>query len=169
MAGPSRDASNIRCVSGAVRGANLPIPNVSEIFRVGKRIKRGSAVGRAIDEQAYRYTHAAARGPRPRDWRKSMSDNVALALIVYTGLQIFVTVKALEEGMPSILPYLLLVVLVAAIIPACRWFEKRWKDLDDTRAADPALTGAYRRDQAMLWAMAIGLPFAIAFGFKAIV
>ncbi|MCH2486661.1 MAG: hypothetical protein MK010_02820 [Erythrobacter sp.] len=126
-------------------------------------------MGRAIDERSYRTTHTGLRSQRGRDWRKAMSDNVALALIVYTGLQIFVTVKALEEGMPSILPYLLLVLLVVAIIPACRWFEKRWKDLDDTHASDPALSGDYRRDQAMLWTMAIGLPFAIAFGFKAIV
>ena len=126
-------------------------------------------MGKAIDDRTYRHTNAVARGPRERDWRKSMSDNVALALIVYTALQIFVTTKALSEGMPSILPYLLLVLLVGAIIPACRWFEKRWKDLDDAHAADPALTGDFRRDQAMLWSLAIGLPFAIAYGFKAIV
>ena len=125
-------------------------------------------MGRALDDKIYSYRSADARPVPPRDWRKAMSDNVALALIVYTGLQIFVTVKALREGMSSILPYLALVLLVVAIIPACRWFEKRWKDLDDAQARDPALSGAYRRDQAMLWAMAIGLPFAIAFGFKAI-
>ena len=159
---------NIRRAAGSLRGENLPNPMVSEMFRVGKRMQGESAVGKAIDERAYRYTHNQARGPRTRDWRKSMSDNVALALIVYTGLQIFVTVKALEKGMPSLLPYLLLVILVVAIIPACHWFERRWKDIDDAHAADPALSGDYRRDQALLWTMAIGLPFAIAFGCKAI-
>jgi hypothetical protein len=126
-------------------------------------------MGKAIDDRAYRHANAVAHRPRAKDWRKSMSDNVALALIVYTALQIFVTTKALSEGMPSILPYLLLVLLVGAIIPACRWFEKRWKDLDDAHAAAPALTGDFRRDQAMLWSLAIGLPFAITYGFKAIV
>ena len=126
-------------------------------------------MGKAIDDRAYRHANAVAHRPRAKDWRKSMSDNVALALIVYTALQIFVTTKALSEGMPSILPYLLLVLLVGATIPACRWFEKRWKDLDDAHAADPALTGDFRRDQAMLWSLAIGLPFAITYGFKAIV
>ena len=126
-------------------------------------------MGRAIDERTYRTVNTAARGHGERDWRKSMSDNVALSLIVYTGLQIFVTVKALREGMPSILPYLLLVLLVVGIIPACRWFEKRWKDLGDADAADPALAGDYRRDQVMLWSLAIGLPFVIAYGFKAII
>ena len=47
-------------------------------------------MGKAIDDRTYRHTNAVARGPRERDWRKSMSDNVALALIVYTALQIFV-------------------------------------------------------------------------------
>lgn len=101
-----------------------------------------------------------------RDWRKGMSDNVAYALLVYTALQIFVTVHAIKEVGSSILPYLALVVLVAGIIPACRWFEKRWRDLSDEEAADPALAGPYRRDQVLLWVLAIGLPFALTMFFK---
>ena len=103
---------------------------------------------------------------RGRDWRKAMSDNVAYALLVYTGLTIFVTVTAMKtEGM-SILPYLALVVLVGGIIPACRSFEKRWRDLPDAAAADEALAPAYRRDRAMLWALAIGLPLVLTALFK---
>jgi uncharacterized membrane protein YhaH (DUF805 family) len=101
-----------------------------------------------------------------RDWRKLMSDNVAYALLVYTALTIFVTVQAMKtEGM-SILPYLALVVLVAAIIPACRAFERRWRDLDDTAAHDPALSPAFRRDQIVLWLLAIGLPILLTGLFK---
>jgi len=95
------------------------------------------------------------------DWRKSMSDHVAYALLVYTGLQIFMTVKALAEGTSSILPYAALVILVAAIIPACRWFERRWTLLDDHAAADASLAPAFRRDTLALWALAIGLPFVL--------
>ena len=40
----------------------------------------------------------AASRTRVRDWRRAMSDHVAYGLLVYTGLQIFVTVKALSEG-----------------------------------------------------------------------
>ena len=41
---------------------------------------------------------STARGTaRTRDWRKSMSDNVAWALLVYTALQIFVTVEAMKH------------------------------------------------------------------------
>jgi hypothetical protein len=103
---------------------------------------------------------------RGRDWRRSMSDNVAYALLVYTALTIFVTVTAMKtEGM-SILPYLALVVLVAGIIPACRRFEKRWRDLPDAAAADEALAPAFRRDQVLLWALAIGLPLVLTAIFK---
>jgi hypothetical protein len=103
---------------------------------------------------------------RARDWRKAMSDHVAYGLLVYTGLQIFVTVKALSEGSSSLLPYLALIVLVAGIIPVCRWFEQRWAVLSDADAVDPALNPAFRRDVAALWAMAIGLPFGLTLIFK---
>ena len=105
---------------------------------------------------------------KPRDWRKSMSDHVAWALLVYTGLQIFMTVKALGEGSATILPYVALVVLVAAIIPACRWFEKRWTHLNDAEAADEAYAADFRRDTIMLWTLAIALPVVLTFIFKAI-
>ena len=105
----------------------------------------------------------------PRDWRKGMSDNVAYALLVYTGLQIFVTMHAISDvARGSTLPYLSLVVLVAAIIPACRRFEKRWEAIDEAHADDPALKGLYRRDQALLWLLAIGLPFALTALFVAL-
>jgi hypothetical protein len=108
-----------------------------------------------------------AREARPRDWRKRMSDNVAYALLVYTGLQIFITMHAIADvARGSILPYLSLVVLVAAIIPACRKLERRWEEIDDAHAADPALRPVYRRDQALLWLLAIGLPFVLTGAFK---
>ena len=99
---------------------------------------------------------------RRRDWRKAMSDNVAYALLVYTGLQIFLTMHAIKTvAKGSALPYLSLIVLVAAIIPACRRFEKRWEGLSDEQARDPALRPLYRRDQFTLWLLAIGLPFLL--------
>ena len=102
------------------------------------------------------------------DWRKRMSDNIAYALLVYTALQIFVTMGALEGKGGSLLPYFALIILVAAIIPACRRFEKRWNRLDDAQAADPAFAAFYRRDRMWLWLMAIGLPFAVTGLFKAL-
>ncbi|MBS0481687.1 MAG: hypothetical protein JSR96_05935 [Proteobacteria bacterium] len=106
------------------------------------------------------------RRTKPLDWRKRMSDNIAYALLVYTGLQIFVTMGALHSKGGSLLPYFALILLVAAIIPACRRFERRWARLDDAQAADPAYRGHFRRDQMWLWLIAIGLPFAVTGLFK---
>ncbi len=100
-------------------------------------------------------------GHHIRDWRRSMSDNVALALLAYTALQIFVTVHAMRQGMNSIAPYVLLVLLVAGIIPFCRKYEHRWTALTDEQAVDPALAGAFRRDQIALWLLAISTPLIL--------
>ena len=112
--------------------------------------------------------HQTRTADSERDWRKSMSDHVAYALLVYTGLQIFLTVKAMSAGFSNILPYFALVVLVAAIIPACRWFEKRWTGLSDERASDDSLAPAFRRDVIGLWTLAIVTPLALTGLFKLI-
>ena len=118
----------------------------------------------------FSHDEAASTGvqSQARDWRKSMSDNVAYALLIYTGLQIFVTVHALEGGSSSLLPYFALVVLVAGIIPACRRFERRWLDLSEAEAHDPSFSVAFKRDLLALWGLAIGLPFLLTALFKAI-
>jgi hypothetical protein len=100
------------------------------------------------------------------DWRRKMSDNIAYALLVYTALQIFVTMGALKSNGGSLLPYLALVILVGAIIPACRRFERRWNRLDEVQAHDPSLVRYFRRDRLLLWLLAIGLPFALTGMFK---
>ena len=110
--------------------------------------------------------NGVAANSKPLDWRKRMSDNIAYALLVYTGLQIFVTMGALHGRGGSLLPYFALIILVAGIIPACRRFEKRWSKLNDVQAADITLRSYFRRDLALLWLLAIGLPFAITCLFK---
>ena len=95
------------------------------------------------------------------DWHRRMSDHVAYALLVYTGLQIWVTMGALRSEHGSILPYFGLVLLVAAIIPACRLFEKRWERLAASGAPDDRLRTLFVRDALYLWAAAIGLPFVV--------
>jgi len=114
-----------------------------------------------VDKVSRRSVFAQHAEVKPLDWRRKMSDNIAYALLVYTALQIFVTMGALESEGTSLLPYLALIVLVGAIIPACRRFERRWNRLDDVHAGDPAMAAAFRHDRMLLWVMAIGLPFAL--------
>lgn len=124
----------------------------------------GEALKRPLTGQDER---TQARG-RALDWRKRMSSHVAYALLVYTGLQIFVTAHSLKGEVGSIVPYLALVALVGAIIPACRMAEWRWNGLSDQEASDPELAGQFRRDAGLLWLAAIGLPLALTALFKSI-
>ena len=112
---------------------------------------------KALREQA----NAQKRAARKLDWRRKMSDHVAYGLLVYTGLQIFVTMSALKVGQGSILPYFALIVLVVGIIPGCRMFEKRWEGLSDSEAANPELADRFKRDRLLVWLFAISLPLAL--------
>jgi hypothetical protein len=109
---------------------------------------------------------ASRAGRKAVDWRRKMSDHIAYALLTYTALQIFVTIGALKTKGTSLLPYLALIILVGAISPACRRFERRWNRITAADAGDPALEQLYRRDRLALWVMAIGLPFAVTALFK---
>ena len=122
-------------------------------------------MGKALDRIS---AAAHSRADGARDWRKGMSDHVAWALLVYTGRHIFVTVKAIQDTGYTMLALMALVVLVAAIIPLWRKFERRWTSLDDAAAHDPALAAAYRRDRLVIWVAAIGLPVALTLAFKAL-
>lgn len=72
-----------------------------------------------------------------------------------------------DTGLRS-LAMVCLIILVVAIIPACHKLDRRWRDLSEGDAHDEALAGAYRRDQALLWLMALGLPFALTLMFRAL-
>jgi hypothetical protein len=76
------------------------------------------------------------------------------------------TMGSLHSRSGSLLPYFALVMLVVAIIPACRHFERRWARLDDSQALDPSFARRFRHDRAWLWVLAIGLPFVVTGLFK---
>lgn len=110
----------------------------------------------------------AGKVTQPLDWRRKISDHIAYSLLAYTGLQIWVTMTALKSTTGSIMPYFALVILVAAIIPGCRMFERRWEVLSDEEAADPELAPAFRRDRLLVWLAALSLPFLITGVLKGI-
>ena len=78
----------------------------------------------------------AAQSRAHKSYAKRISDHVATALVVYTLMLIFVTSPAMESSGTSILPYFMLVVFVAMVIPACRNMERRWKALEAGGSGD---------------------------------
>lgn len=123
-------------------------------------------MNKALHSQGTDAAQAAPSRSRPVDWRKKMSNNVAYGLLVYTGLQIFVTMHEIQGSSASILPLFVLVVLVAAIIPLFRNFERRWEGLSDDQAHNMAYKAAFRRDQLRVWALAAILPIVITGAYR---
>lgn len=97
-----------------------------------------------------------------KSYAKRISDHVATALVVYTLMLIFVTSPAMESSGTSILPYFMLVVFVAMVIPACRSIERRWKALEADGSREDALEAQFGFDRVKLWAAALGIPVALA-------
>lgn len=115
------------------------------------------------------YDGYSSGGPRQVDWRAGISDNIAWALLVTTALLIFVTMPKMKYVVEGITPYLLLVAMVGAFIPVLRFFEHRWSNLDEREARDPALRGAFRRDQIGLWLLTVGVPLLLTAVFALMV
>lgn len=100
-------------------------------------------------------------------YAKRMSDNIAMALVIYTMMLIFVVTPSIETKGTSILPYFLLVVFVASIIPFFRRFEHRWVALDGSELGMHGLDTRFSIDRVKLWVMAIGVPLLLALMFRA--
>lgn len=111
-----------------------------------------------------RAEHAAHdRAYRARkSYAKRISDHVAVALVIYTLVLIFVTSPAMESEGTSILPYFMLVVFVAMVIPACRKMERRWEALEASDLSDGSLHTRFTKDRVKIWVGAIAIPAILA-------
>jgi cell division protein FtsW (lipid II flippase) len=103
-------------------------------------------------------THSGAH----KSYAKRISDHVAVALVVYTLALIFVTSPAMESKGTSILPYFMLVIFVAMVIPACRNMERRWIKLEASELGHGGLETRFTADRVKLWVAALGIPVLLA-------
>ena len=97
-----------------------------------------------------------------KSYSKRMSDHVAYALVVYTRMLIFLVTPTMETDGTSIFPYFLLVLFVAAVIPAAHGLEKRWQALQASDLGDGSLDTRFAMDRVKLWVAAILIPVGIA-------
>ncbi len=93
-----------------------------------------------------------------KSFAKRISDHVAVALVVYTLALIFITSPAMSSEGTSILPYFMLVVFVAMVIPACRNMERRWQAFEKSGVRDSGLESRFNADRIKLWVAALGIP-----------
>ena len=98
---------------------------------------------------------------QPKGYAKRISDHIALALIVYTLMLIFIVTPSLAHGM-RIWPYFLLVVMVAAVIPFFRGVDRRWAALENSELSDSGLKTRFNLDKVKLWIVAVGIPLILA-------
>ncbi|NJM50912.1 MAG: hypothetical protein HC843_08555 [Sphingomonadales bacterium] len=102
------------------------------------------------------------KGQSGKGYTKRMSDNIAIALVVYTLLLIFMVTPSIETEGVSIFPYFLLVLLVGMMIPLFRRFEHRWAKLENSELSDSGLNHRFAIDRTKLWVLALGIPFLIS-------
>jgi hypothetical protein len=108
--------------------------------------------------RAEQATHTRAH----KSYAKRISDHVAVALVIYTLALIFVTSPAMHSEGTSILPYFMLVVFVAMVIPACHNMEKRWQKLETGELGESSLETRFAVDRIKLWVAALGIPVLLA-------
>jgi hypothetical protein len=104
----------------------------------------------------------ATHGRAHKSYAKRISDHVAVALVVYTLALIFITSPTMHSEGMSILPYFMLVVFVALVIPSCHNMEKRWQKLENEGSSDAGLQTRFTADRIKLWAGALGIPVVLA-------
>jgi hypothetical protein len=93
--------------------------------------------------------------------KKRMSDHIAMALVAYTLLLIFMVTPKLASG-SSVWPYFLLIVFVGIVIPFFRSIDRRWDVLDNSELSGSGLKTRYAIDRIKLWAVALGLPMLLS-------
>ena len=103
--------------------------------------------------------HSGAQTRSGVAWDKKMCGQVAWALLIHTTLLIFFVTTKMESSGTSILPYFVLVLMVALFIGIGRHYDRRWRLIGPSELSDSSKMARFRFDQLKLWILAIGVPF----------
>lgn len=96
-----------------------------------------------------------------KTYTKRISDNIAYALIVYTMMLIFLVAGAIKTSGMSVMPYILLMLFVAFVIPMARKLEKKWEMLDQSELSESSLKRRYNIDRTKLWIGTLVFPLLL--------
>jgi hypothetical protein len=96
--------------------------------------------------------------PSGRQLARGMSRHASAAMLLFAGWQVWLAVSLSGTPGGSALPWVALVLLVAAAIPFARRMERRWQRLTEGAFPCAGLLAAYRRDRARIWLLALAVP-----------
>ncbi len=94
----------------------------------------------------------------PRQLARRMSRHLALALLAFAGLQIWLLAAGLSAGLPIGFAAFALALLVLVAVPLASRTEAHWQRLGREALPCPALEQQWRRTAARLWLGAAALP-----------
>ena len=94
--------------------------------------------------------------------KKRMCAHVAWALLVHTVLILLLIGHSISDDAGSLVAHMVMIAMLALFILIARDFHYRWRRkayLEKHGEAGMAVIAKFRRDVAILWAIALGLPF----------
>jgi hypothetical protein len=106
------------------------------------------------------WTRSANMLPRARHLGGRMTRHVAIALLVFSVLQIWLVSAAIDAGAPRTTAVAAMIVLIVAALPFARITERRWQVLGQHALPSPALMDRFRRDTRLVWLLALTVPAA---------
>ncbi len=101
--------------------------------------------------------HALAL-PTGRRLARGMSRHTSAAMILFAVWQTWLAANFVHVPGGAALPWAALALLTVGAIPLARRLERRWYQLAAEAFPCPGLIGAYRRDRALVWGMAVAAP-----------
>ncbi len=112
----------------------------------------------AASGAARRASEKGGSSQSKKTYTKRISDHIAYALIVYTMMLIFLVAGAIKTSGTSVMPYVMLMLFVAFVIPMARKLEKKWEMLDESELSDSSLNKRFTIDRTKLWLGTFALP-----------
>lgn len=106
------------------------------------------------------WTRSANMLPRARRLGNQMTRHLAVALLVFTVVQIWLVGAVIETGAPRGTAIGAMVFLTVVALPFARITERRWQALGQQALPSPALMDRFRRDTRLIWALTLTMPAA---------
>lgn len=98
------------------------------------------------------------RLPRAATLAQRLTVHIALSLVSFALVQLWIVSSAVSLGASRALPFISLAALILVALPVARVFERRWSNFAAKSLPSRGLLARYRADVRTLWACALLVP-----------